>query len=269
MKTWHNKILLFCLVMIIIGLVESCDSTKHIGKNEFLLTKNKIVTADEKADISELTPYIRQRPNTKWFSTLKVPLGIYSMAGKDTTNAINRRLKKWGEAPVILDTTQTYATCRNLSVMMHNRGWLDAEVTALTEIKNKRAEVTYIITPNQQYKLRKINTKISDSRIDSILKAKRIIEKEIRVGERFSINDLYSLRNNITTLLNNNGYYYFNKENITFICDTSKTDKTVNMTMLIGLYKRNSTNELTTHPQYTIRSSCPKIGVYVILRIVY
>lgn len=253
MKIWHNNILFLCLIIIIIGLIESCDSTKHIGENEFLLTRNKIVTADEKADISGLTPYIRQRPNTKWFSTLKVPLGIYSMAGKDTTKAINRRLKKWGEAPVVLDTTLTSATCRNLSVIMQNRGWLDAKVTALTETKNKRAEVTYIVTPNEQYKLKKVSTKVSDARIDSILKTKRIVENEIRVGERFSVNDLYTLRNNITTLLNNNGYYYFNKENITFICDTLKTDKTVNMTMLIGLYKRNSADEFTNHPQYTIR----------------
>lgn len=253
MKSWH-KILFFCLALVIMLITQACDSTKHLREGELLLTKNRIVTADRNADISGLSPYIRQRPNTKWFSTLKVPLGIYSMAGQDTTKAINRRLKKWGEAPVVLDTAMTNATCKNLRVAVQNRGWLEAEVTALTETKNKRAEVTYMVVPHEPYTLKSISSEISDHKIDSILRKERLMEKNLRVGERFSVNDLYSLRNNITSWLNNNGYYYFNKENITFVCDTSKIHKTVDMKMLIGLYRRSSRDSLSKHPQYTVHN---------------
>ena len=267
MKTRY-EILLICIVGMLLTALQACDSTKHLGEGELLLTRNRIVTADSRADISGLSPYIRQRPNTKWFSTLKVPLGIYSMAGRDTTKAINRRLKKWGEAPVVLDTALTKATCNNLSVVVQNRGWLDAEVRSLVETKNRRAEVTYMVVPHEEYTLKSIDSEIADGRIDSLVKENGLINRDVRVGKRFSVNDVYTLRNNIMTWLNNNGYYYFNKENITFVCDTSKVNRTVDVRMIIGLYRRSSAQDPTEHPQYTIRNVTfsPMVGQELKLR---
>ena len=253
MKKRYN-ILFLCLIVAFIAIMQACDSTKHLNEGEVLLTRNRIVSADNKADISGLSAYIRQRPNTKWFSTLKVPLGIYSMAGRDTTKAINRRLKKWGEAPEVLDTALTAATSKNLSVVMQNRGWLDAEVTPLVETEKRRAEVTYIVTPHERYTLKSVHSYVSDHKIDSLIKSQRLVENYLRVGEPFSVNDLYSLRSKITSWLNNNGYYHFNNDNISYVCDTSKVAKTVDLQLHIGLYKKNSSSEPTEHPQYTIRN---------------
>ena len=80
------------------------------------------------------------------------------------------------------------------------------------------------------------------------------MDNDFKVGESFSINELYSARNRITTWLNNHGYYYFNKENISFIADSSEVDKTVDITMLLGLYRRSSRDSLAQHPYYTIRN---------------
>ena len=231
----------------------SCDGTKFVGDNDLLLSKNNVVSADKNVSVNDLSTYIRQKTNTKWFSTLKVPLGIYSMAGRDTTKAINRRLKKWGEAPVVLDSALVDVSCNNLKVVMQNKGYLDAEVMPLISEKNKRATVTYYVTPNQQYTLRSVKYDIVDKRIDSLLRTSYPLDEDFRVGESFSINELYSARNKITTWLNEHGYYYFNKENITFIADSSKVDKAVDITMLLGLYRRSSRDSLTQHPCYTIR----------------
>jgi outer membrane protein assembly factor BamA len=232
----------------------SCDGTKFVEGNDLLLSQNNVVSADKNVSVNGLSSYIRQKTNTKWFSTLKVPLGIYSMAGRDTTKAINRRLKKWGEPPVVLDSSLVDASCNNLKVVMQNKGYLDAEVTPIISTKKKRATVTYYVTPHQQYTLRSVKYDIRDTRIDSLLRSSYPLDNDFKVGESFSINELYSARNRITTWLNNHGYYYFNKENISFIADSSEVDKTVDITMLLGLYRRSSRDSLAQHPYYTIRN---------------
>ena len=246
--------ILFPVLAAMLVILQACGSTKHLAEGEMLLEKNSIHTTDKKVNTEGLSAYVRQRPNTKWFSTLKVPLGIYSMAGTDTTKAINRRLKKWGEAPVVLDTAMTLLSCKDLRGVMQNRGWLDAEVFASVESKKeKRAEVHYTIVPHEQYTLKCLHIDIADKRINSLLTKSHIIENELRVGETFTVNSLYDVRNKATNYLNDNGYYYFNKENITFVCDTSRAERTVDVRFLIGLYRRSSRDSLVNHPFYTIR----------------
>ena len=209
---------------------------------------------DKSVNVSDLSLYIRQKTNTKWFSSLKVPLGIYSMAGRDTTKAINRRLMKWGEPPVILDTMQTELSARNLTTIVRNRGYLNAEVVPMIEAANKRAKVTYVVEPGERYTLRSIKYEIADERIDSLLAEHDILRDAFAVGSPFSINQLYAERNNITSWLNDNGYYYFNKECITFVADTSVVDKAVDVTMRLSLYRRSSRDSLSVHPRYFIRN---------------
>ena len=47
--------------------------------------------------------YLRQTPNAKWFSLVKLPMYIYGAAGKDSTKWINRFLYRMGDAPRIYD----------------------------------------------------------------------------------------------------------------------------------------------------------------------
>lgn len=239
-------------VVIFITLITSCDGTKFIAENDLLLSHNYVVSTDRNVDVRGLSSYIRQKTNTRWFSSLKVPLGIYSMAGRDTTKAINRRLKKWGEAPVVLDTVMMLSSSENLRTVMQDRGYLDAVVTPVIESKNRRASVTYEVTPNERYTLRSLSYKVADKRIDSLLKQRKLIEHSFKAGEKFSVSKLYSLRNDVTSWLNDNGYYYFNKENITFTADSSEVDKTVDVNMIVGLYRKNSRDSLREHPYYTI-----------------
>ena len=112
-----NKVLTlqqFCGIMylksylyIIIGglALASCSTTKYVTDGEYLLNKVE-VKADGGADgidVSQLKSYVRQRGNSRWFSTMKIPLATYSMAGRDTSKWINRALMAMGEAPVVYD----------------------------------------------------------------------------------------------------------------------------------------------------------------------
>ena len=88
-----------CLMLTLVA----CSVTKYVPEGRFLLDDVKVYTADEEAKVGDLTSYLRQRPNAKWFSLFKVPLYVYGWSGRDTTKWLNRMWRRVGDAPVIYD----------------------------------------------------------------------------------------------------------------------------------------------------------------------
>lgn len=253
-----NKISLHILYNITILYVLlsfcSCSSTKFVGDGELLLTHNSVTSSDPAVPVASLAQYIRQSPNTKWFSSLKVPLAIYSLSGADTTKTINRLLRRWGEAPVVLDTVLQQQSVASLRQAMQNTGYLDAEVAARNTVKGKKVKADYIVTPGSRYTLRHIIYNIADATIDSLLRSAYLPHSGLREGKPFSVNALHEERNNITAWLGEQGYLYFNKEAITFHVDSSRHERLADVIMTIGLYRRSSSEPLADHPRYYIRS---------------
>lgn len=197
--------------------------------------------------------YVRQRPNSKWLSTFKVPLGVYSMAGRDTSKWINRTLHHWGQAPVVYDSTLAHRTDEDLTSAVRNMGYLNATVQPNLITKGKRAKVEYAITTGNPYVVRRISYNIEDSRIDSILRCDNQL-LDMHSGQLFSVNQLSKNRNRITEYLTNHGYYQFNKEFIHFDVDSSQINQCVDVTMNVDLYRRNNYQTLSQHPLYRVRS---------------
>ena len=255
MKQIRHYIPLFILSTFLSFAISSCDGTKHLAEGESLLVSNKIVSTDKDYNVSSLYDYIVQKPNTKWFSTLKVPLGIYTLSGRDTTKTINRILQKWGEAPVCLDTTKVAASQENLHQILFNQGFLDAGVEVEQHARKRRVKVDYILFPKQQYVIRSVSYNILDNRIDSLLRANNVLEGGgLKAGEYFSVTGLSSERKRISTWLNNNGYRYFNKEFISYHVDSCKAGHYVDVSLHIDLFRRNNNDYYTTHPYYYIRN---------------
>lgn len=255
MKQIRHYIPLFILSTFLSFAISSCDGTKHLAEGESLLVSNRIVSSDKDYNVSSLYDYIVQKPNTKWFSTLKVPLGIYTLSGRDTTKTINRILQKWGEAPVCLDTTKVAASQENLRQILFNQGFLDAGVGVEQHARKRRVKVDYILFPKQQYVIRSVSYNIHDNRIDSLLRANNVLEGGgLKAGEYFSVTGLSSERKRISTWLNNNGYRYFNKEFISYHVDSCKAGHYVDVSLHIELFRRNNNENYTSHPYYHIRN---------------
>ena len=255
MKQIRHYIPLFILSTFLSFAISSCDGTKHLAEGESLLVSNRIVSTDKDYNVSSLYDYIVQKPNTKWFSTLKVPLGIYTLSGRDTTKTINRILQKWGEAPVCLDTTKVAASQENLRQILFNQGFLDAGVEVEQHARKRRVKVDYILFPKQQYVIRSVSYNIHDNRIDSLLRANNVLEGGgLKAGEYFSVTGLSSERKRISTWLNNNGYRYFNKEFISYHVDSCKAGHYVDVSLHVELFRRNNNENYTSHPYYHIRN---------------
>ena len=205
-------------------------------------------------NIARLEPYVRQKSNSKWFSLFKIPLGVYSLAGRDSSKWINRTLKNIGEAPVIFDTLQAQLTCNDLQTAMRNMGYLHADVDLSTHVKGKKLSAVYTLRPGAPYDIREVSYDIADPRIDSLLRREDSPSLQIKPGEPFTVERLDTERKRITAFLMDRGFYRFNKDYIRFTVDSAQHSNEVDVTLHLAPYSANNTTQESLHPQYIVRS---------------
>ena len=85
-------------------LLSSCSSKKYLAENEYILDRVYITSDSSNLAPTQFSGYLRQQPNVRWLSLIKVPLGIYLMSNPNSNNGFNRFLRRMGEAPVVYDT---------------------------------------------------------------------------------------------------------------------------------------------------------------------
>ena len=197
-----------CFVVLVAAITTSCATKEYLEEGQIELKKVEIVSENPDINTQHLMPYVHQLPGLE--------------GGK--------------RKHIAYDTLKTSLSCRDLASALANNGYLDAKVIAMSHIKpktlkkrNPQCEVTYFLQPHEPYYIDSISYDIRDVRIDSILNAKHHFTLE--GGRRFSVADLNNERNSISALLQNEGYYKFNKDFIRFIADTVPGEKTVDITL--------------------------------------
>lgn len=201
-----------------------------------LLDRVSLVSDSAGFDASAMQGYIRQHPNSKWFSLFKAPLGIYALSGRDSTKRINRFIRKLGEEPVIYSEEIARKTQSDMVSAVRNMGYLNANVDLITQRKGHNTKLVYYISPGIRYKVRHITKKINDAAIDTLLHGYGNASY-LADGMNFDLNVLESERSRINSLLLNNGYYHFNKEYIHYIADTTVGNQLVDLTMELKPYR--------------------------------
>ena len=148
----------------------SCSVYKYVPPDNYLLDK---VTIEVEENGLESTAQYKgmsyQTPNTKWFGLLRVPLAVYSLSSRkvDETGR-NSLIRRIGEEPVLLDTMLCRASADNILKAMVNKGYLNADVKYTVLFSNRpKAEVNYILKPENQYVVSDYNVIVPDVSIDS------------------------------------------------------------------------------------------------------
>lgn len=240
------------LKAIVLGLtVCSCSASRDLPESQLMLNKVSVIADGKYPDIntSQLKNYVRQKENSRWFSAVKLPLGVYAMAGSDTSQWINRTLKSMGEAPVIFDTLQARLSSENLQMALKNKGYLDAQVELFTTQKKKKLDAFYVLHPDKPYYIRKLNLDIQDSIIERLLGSQALNLKE---GSKLNVEALNQERSRLATLLQNQGYFRFHKEFISYRIDTLQSSHQADVTLLLRPYRTSNTSD-TLHARYGIR----------------
>lgn len=246
---------LACLSVVVLMSLYGCSAQKIVPYGSYLLDAVKVTTDSKALNSSQLEPYVRQKANSKWFSVLKVPLGTYSLSGKDSTKWLNKTLRSIGEMPVLYDSAQALCTCDDLVSVMRGMGYMHATANfRLYMLRRKKVKVVYEAHPGEQFYIRSLRYDIRDKAIDSLLQTKKNVWAYLRPGMPFIVNDIDGERKRITELLNNNGYFKFHKDFISFTADTVRGSTDVGLTLHLHEYRTDGHEAGRPHPFYTVDS---------------
>ena len=236
-------------------LLSACSTTRYVPDGSYLLNSVKLDVEEEEAvglNNSLLRGLIRQNPNARLFSMFKMSLATYSLSGRDSTKWRNRLLKSIGEPPVIYDSTLAQRTSEDLRQELRNEGFLKAETNYDVQLRGKKANVTYHLKPGPPFFIRSIRYRVADPQLEKMMKltadsTRRLLSE----GMKFDLERLDAERKRLTTLMNDNGYFRFHKEFITYDADTIEGSRMIDITLNIGLYKRSNKVD-TLHSRYHI-----------------
>ena len=232
-------------------LLCGCSASRHLPENAYMLNKVRVVTDGKYKDINTtaMKEYVRQKSNSRWLSTFKVPLGIYCLAGTDSSG-VNRILRSLGEAPVVYDTLLARFSCEDLKQALENKGYLDAEVSMYLDKHKRKVSAIYVLRPGPAYSISHYETDIRDSVIADILSRR---ESTLRNGMQFSADALNTERSQITFYLQNRGYFRFHKEFISYRARKNPREHSVDLSLVLQAYRRTSEDSSSLHNRYTVR----------------
>lgn len=217
--------IIYVLLLVFIG----CNTTKNIPEGSYLLDDFSI-KHDTKNATSDLEDFVRQQPNSSLLIFGKVGLGIYNMAGQDTSKWMTRMIRKIGQEPVIFSNTQTAISANQLKKELNNQGYLDAAVDTTLKIKGKKISVTYNLNGGTPYLIRNYQYTLSDTTMARIM-SRVPIKPLLNKGDMFDMDMLEQERIQVNNIMRNVGYFDFSKEYLYFKADTTLNSHEVDLYM--------------------------------------
>ncbi|MRI01487.1 BamA/TamA family outer membrane protein [Kriegella sp. EG-1] len=229
----------------------SCNTLKRVDDNELLIIKNTIYADSLKISNEDVNSLIVQKPNSALLG-YPLRLNLFNLAKENPDSSYNewlyrkdkreerlnkilskkqvRRLgesfvvkgvhdwlKKIGEPPSVLDSTQTLRTLTRLKAYYHSKGYFNntASFTIDSLIKKKRIGVNYNIALGKPYIIDTLTQKISSPALDSIYQL-NADKSHVIPGEKFDIDNFNNERERLTSLFRNTGVYNFQESSISY-----------------------------------------------------
>ncbi len=285
----RKPLLLFTLFVIFITV--ACNPARKLSNSQYLLSKNTIVVDTSSVSREDLKTLYKQRPNRKILGMFRFHLWLYNLVDKEKTekkkaewvqktekeNIIRRakgkkeidtdklifreKLLNIGEEPAILDSSLTDRTRKQFELYLFRKGFFHAVVCdTVVYKKNHTADVTYTIHCNRPYNIRNIEYSSKDAVVNTIINANKG-NSLLHTGSHYDEDIIEAERERLNSELRNRGYYFFNKNYITFFDqDSSLNSHEVDMYLYVNRLNENvdqSQNlELTTedhHPYHLNR----------------
>lgn len=244
---------------MLLVLFSKCNPTKKLADDEYLVSSVKIdckkfskencIESRSKCksclvNEDDLKSVIKQKPNRQIFGFIRFHLWLYNHGLKKKEKIEKKNKKKSsvkikkrdkedkvntsvGEPPVILDTLLTTKSEAQIKRYLEGKGFFNSQVNSTYKnfrflgIKQKQQKkIVYTIKTGSAYKIRNKSYTGKDSIITHYIKqdtTKSLVKK----GDNFDVDKLEAERVRITRMLKNLGYYYFDKELITYKADSS------------------------------------------------
>ena len=236
MNRRYSNILVRVVFYTVLALLSvSCSVTKYVPEGQYLLDQVDIRTNAPGMKSAELETYLTQQPNFRAFGMARLRLGTYSLSGRDTSKRRNRWLRRMGEPPVLYDEYQTLRSDKKLEQYFKTKGYLNAEVYDSVVYSGKKVKVIYKVEENTPYRIRNISYDYhNDTLLGSLIKRNRFSTTKLVSGNLFDTDVLNAERDRIANIARRNGYYYFTKDYVSYVADSSLRSHQVDLTLQIG-----------------------------------
>ncbi|MDD2530107.1 MAG: BamA/TamA family outer membrane protein [Bacteroidales bacterium] len=239
-KKLLNLLFLFFLTVIIIT---GCSPYKHISKDGYLLSRNKVLISEKNLPKSDFVNLIKQDPNS---SFIGVKWGMYfysnSPAGEDSTVSFFSRnvFRRLGQKPVEFSKDLTYSSAKEMKEYLRVKGCFDGKVVDSVVYKKRKAKVFYHVNIGKRYK---VDTFFVSSEDNSILPSVLEImsNSPIKKGVYYDETMFADERDRLALELKKQGFFDFSAEYILFNIDTSNNNYTTKVNLFISS-KRKSAN---------------------------
>lgn len=200
----------------------SCNSEKFLSTGETVLSGVSLTSSNKNFNAGTYRNYIRQEPNVKWFGFLKVPLGIYCLSKADSikgNKGLSKIMRKAGEPPVIYNPQLTEYSQQNLQHALESEGYLHARVDTNVTKNGHKTTVEYRLNPGTRHYIGRLDYDFDSPTLFAEFQADSL-QSFLRSGIPLNLNRLSEERTRIIQALHDRGYYFLNKDFITYDIDT-------------------------------------------------
>lgn len=225
-KYYQIENLILVAIVILFG---ACNAAKFVPQDGYLLNDVKVKILDTKDVIADdVEDYVQQHQNTEVLGFWKLQLGIYNTASPDTSKLSSRLARKVGEAPVIFSPDLADASVMQLTRVMKNKGYFNAQVDTAMQVKDRKVNLTYNIVANEPYTIASYDVYFQHPELMSVAQT---FSSEVRSGMQFDADMLNQERQRVASAMRRRGYYYFDADCIKFTVDSTVGNRQVDVVM--------------------------------------
>lgn len=241
----------YVFILLCFGLLTSCNVTKDLKENEYLVSKTSIKFNNpkdikkEKKLKTELNEVIKPQPNSGIF---KLGLKIHQMGEKSKKKKGFRKWmqKNFGEAPAYYDEVTQSRNRLRMKRLLKDNGFFRSDIEVDTLVKGKKIEMTYHLFTNGQYKINQIYLPSDSTAIGRLIKWNQN-NTLLKEGAFYSEIALTNERIRLSEVASKSGYLEFNENHIYYFIDTLVG------TFIADIYMRvKPPNDATAHRRYRL-----------------
>ena len=226
--------MVFAALLIIAA---SCSTTSNLPEDEVLYvgmtpiqyTDSVALSYSDYMDVvkDEVEAAIGCAPNGSVFGSfymrnpLQFRLGIYNKYANCQKGFGKWMRDKFGREPILISTVNPTTRALVAQNLLRSYGFFNAKVTAkvIPQSNPRKAKVEYGISTGELYTIDTLKHYKFNAGMDSLIR-KNMSECAIHSGSPFSTSSLDEERNRVSTLLRENGYYYYRPDYAIYLADS-------------------------------------------------
>ncbi|MBW4890828.1 BamA/TamA family outer membrane protein [Mucilaginibacter sp. HMF5004] len=262
------KRLSYLILLAIIA--SSCSNIKYLPDGQKLYTGANITIKDksvnkkeQKAIKTELSSLIRPQPNAKILG-LRFKLWLHNIS-KGKKNFISRFINKRGEPPVLFSAVDIDQNSKIFQNRLQNESYFQAQAEGDSVVKGRRVSVNYTVQTGPAYHINELHFPTDTGSLDTAVAGTRS-RSLLKVGDKYNLDVIKAERVRIDARLKEEGFYYFNADDILVQIDSTNAGKNmVNEYVTIKQETNDKAWDIYTikniyiYPRYSLRDTSVKL----------